>query len=142
MPEQFISSRFLLWEYPMASPGYDLIHRDTRGPVFDLGVVMDSYDGSVYLHQDDVIEMARTLGMATAEEVNNMQEVIEKLREQVSRLPRAEEALRNGLDNAVSKFYSDLSSDNNDDADNVSGSEPFDSPANIGEPEAVRAFKR
>jgi hypothetical protein len=103
---------------------------------------MDSYDGSVYLHQDDVIEMARTLGMATAEEVNNMQEVIEKLREQVSRLPRAEEALRNGLDNAVSKFYSDLSSDNNDDADNVSGSEPFDSPANIGEPEAVRAFKR
>lgn len=139
---EFRSSRFLLWDKPHAYPGYDLIHQDTAGPVFDLAVVMNSYDGSVYLHQDDVIEMARTLGMATTEEVANMQAVIEELRKQVNRLPKAEEALRNGLDAAVNKFYSDLHSDESDVDDGTPVSEPADDPDNEPESETVGTFKR
>jgi hypothetical protein len=111
---EFRSSRFLLWDKPSAIPYFDIIHQDTRGPVFDLGIHLDSYDGSVYIHQDDIIEMARTLGMATAEEVDNMQSVIDSLRAQVNKLPKAEEALRNGLDSAVSQFYRDLHTDESD----------------------------
>jgi hypothetical protein len=108
---QFISSRFLLWDNPKAYPNYDLVHRDTNGPVFDLGVVLDSYDGSVYIHQDDIIEMARTIGMATADEVEALHDTIDELRRRLNRLPKAEEDLRNGLDSAVSQFYRDLSSE-------------------------------
>lgn len=140
--DHFRSSRFLLWEKPHAYPEYDLIHRDTAGPVFDLAVQLEAYDGSVYIHQDDIIEMARTIGMATAEEVENMQAVIDQLRAQISRLPKAEEALRNGLDSAVTKFYSDLHSESDDVVDSNESTESHDSGVAKPEPETVRTFKR
>lgn len=139
---EFRSSRFLLWEKPHAYPGYDLIHRDTAGPVFDLAVDLQSYDGSVYIHQDDIIEMARTLGMATVDEVFNMQQVIDELRAEISRLPKAEEALRNGLDLAVNKFYADLHSNEPDVVPSVEESEPDHIDASGSEPEAIRTLKR
>lgn len=142
MAEQFRSSRFLLWEKPHAYPQYDLIHRDTAGPVFDLAVQLEGYDGSVYIHQDDIVEMARTLGMATADEVENMQAVIDELRAQISRLPKAEEALRNGLDSAVTQFYSDLHSESSDVAPINEAPEPDDTGTVETESETMRAFKR
>ena len=131
----FVSSRFLLWDNPRSYPNYDLVHRDTNGPVFDLGVVLESYDGSVYIHQDDIIEMARTIGMATAAEVEALHDVIDELRRRLNRLPKAEEELRNGLDMAVSSFYRNLSTD---ESDLVSGSEESLEP----ESETDGAFKR
>lgn len=139
---EFRSSRFLLWEQPLAYPFYDLIRRDTSGPVFDLGVSLDSYDGSVYVHQDDIIEMARTLGMATADEVAQLMQEIQHLKTRINRLPKAEEELRSGMDAIIDRFYSNLHSDESDVDDSVKQSEQTDDPRNEGEPEAIGAFKR
>jgi len=139
---EFKSSRFLLWEQPFASPFYDLIHMDNRGPVFDLGVVLNSYDGSVYIHQDDIIEMGRSLGMATAEEVSELMEEIRHLKEQVNRLPAAEKELRNGLDLAVDSFYRNLHSDESNVVPSPENPEPANDPDNESESEAIGTFKR
>lgn len=108
MTEVFVSSRFLIREKPVAYPFYDLIHQDSQGPVFDLNVQMDSYDGSVYLRTDHVIEMGRTLGMATAEEVQDLRNQIAELQRTINSLPYAQEELKSGIDNLVGKFYSTL----------------------------------
>lgn len=135
---EFRSSRFLLWDQPIAMPRYDLIHQDTRGPVFDLGVVLESYDGSVYIHQDDIIEMARTLGMATVDEVAQLMQEIQHLKTRVNRLPKAEEELRSGMDSVVERFYRNLHSDeSNVDAGSETAKQSDDSD-NAGEPETVR----
>jgi hypothetical protein len=121
----------------MAMPGYDLIHQDTRGPVFDLGIHLDSYDGSVYIHQDDIIEMGRTLGMATAEEVAQLMQEIQHLRSRVNKLPKAEEELRSGMDSLVDRFYRNLHSDeSNVDAGTETAEQPDDS-SNEDQSEAV-----
>lgn len=103
--EPFVSSRFLIREAPIAFPRYDLINQDTRGPVFDLNVDMDSYDGSVYIHIDHVIEMARSLGMATTVQVQQLYDYIDKLEGQINKLPLAQEDLKIGIDNLVGEFY-------------------------------------
>lgn len=108
MTNPFISSRFLIREKPIAYPFYDLIHQDSQGPVFDLNVQMDSYDGSVYLRTDHVIEMGRTLGMATKEEVESLREIITELRRQINTLPFAQEELKSGIDDLVARFYSTI----------------------------------
>lgn len=108
MSEPFVSSRFLIREKPVAYPYYDLIHQDSQGPVFDLNVQMDSYDGSVYLRTDHVIEMGRTLGMATAEEVQTLRDTIDELRRQINTLPFAQEELKSGIDDLVARFYATI----------------------------------
>lgn len=108
MTEPFVSSRFLIRDKPTAYPYYDLIHQDTQGPVFDLNVQMDSYDGSVYLRVDHVIEMGRTIGMATKEEVESLREVINDLRRQINTLPFAQEELKSGIDDLVARFYATI----------------------------------
>jgi len=113
----------------MASPFYDLIHQDSRGPVFDLAVTLESYDGSVYIHQDDIIEMARTLGMATTDEVAQMMQEIQHLKSRVNRLPKAEEELRRELDIAVDGFYRNLHSDESDVVPSSENSESTDDPS-------------
>jgi hypothetical protein len=67
---------------------------------------MDAYDGSVFLRTDHVIEMGRTLGMATAEEVAELRETINELRRKINSLPYAQEELKSGIDDLVGKFYS------------------------------------
>lgn len=105
MIEPFVSSRFLVREAPIAFPRYDLINQDTRGPVFDLGVDMDSYDGSVYIHVDHIIEMGRSLGMATTEQVQFLLDTIAGLEAKINKLPDAQEDLKNGLDSLVGEFW-------------------------------------
>lgn len=126
----------------MGSPFYDLIHQDSLGPVFDLGVVLESYDGSVYIHQDDIIEMGRTLGMATAEEVAQLMQEIQHLKSRVNRLPKAEEELRSGMDSLVDSFYRNLHSDESDVDAGIKVPESTDDSGNEDQSEAVGTFKR
>lgn len=109
MSDDFVSSRFLIWDKPNAYPKYDLILRSSDGPVFDLGVILEDYSGSVYLRPEHVIEMGRTLGMATKEEVQALRQSIENLNSQIDELPNAQEELKNGINDAVGRFYSSLS---------------------------------
>lgn len=120
MTEKFSSSRFLLWEKPVAYPFYDLLNRSSEGPVFDLSVELNSYDGSVYLKAEHVIEMARHLGMATVEEVADLMQENLRLQQQIDRLPVAQRELQDGLMAITSKFYSDLRNSESDVAESFS----------------------
>lgn len=112
--DKFVSSRFLLWEKPIAYPFFDVITRDTNpGKVFDLNIDLDSYDGSVYLKPEHVVEMARTLGMMTVEEANKLREENAELRRQVNKLPVAQEELKNGLDDLTARFFASLNTVDN-----------------------------
>jgi hypothetical protein len=111
MPEQFVSSRFLLWDRPLAYPKFDLIDRDTDpGEVFDLSVELDNYDGSVYLKTRHIIEMARSLGMMTKDEADKLRADNAELRRQINKLPVVQEELKSGLDDLVAKFFARLNS--------------------------------
>lgn len=134
MTDPFVSSRFLIREKPVAYPYYDLIHQDSQGPVFDLNVQMDSYDGSVYLRTDHVIEMGRTLGMATAEEVQDLRNTIDDLRRQINSLPLAQEELKSGIDNLVAKFYATINTVPSESVD----SDPVAEPDNPEPPQTER----
>lgn len=125
MSEPFVSSRFLLRERCVAYPYFDIHNQDSQGPVFDLGVDMDSYDGTVYIRPEYVIDMARTLGMATVEEVAEMRATIADLSSKINKLPTAQEELKIGLDAVVASFYASLNSDDSADQPALFGdSEP------------------
>lgn len=111
MTEPFVSSRFIIRDRPTAYPHYDLILQDSQGPVFDMNVEMDSYDGSVYIRTDHIVEMGRTLGMATKEEVDKLHATIKDLRAQLYRLPKAQEELKIGLDDLTARFFASLNTD-------------------------------
>lgn len=107
-----ISSRFLVWDRPAAYPFFDLISQDTDpGKVFDLGVDLHDYNGSVYITTKHIIEMGESIGMASIEEVARLNAHIASLESQIGRLPTAQEDLKNGLASLVSKFHSDLLND-------------------------------
>lgn len=108
---EFTSSRYLLWDKPLAYPFFDIIHRDTSpGPVFDLAIDLDSYDGSVYIQTQDIVEMGRTLGMLTREEADKLRKENAELRRQINKLPRVQEELKSGLDDLTAKFFASLNS--------------------------------
>lgn len=121
-----ISSRYLVWPKPLSYPFYDLINRDTTpGPVFDLNVELSDYNGSVYLSVNSVIEMARVLGMATTDEVAALNARIAELESQIGKLPQAQEELKNGLASLVSKFHTDLLTDDSVVPVDIQEPEPF-----------------
>lgn len=108
-------TRFMRWERPIAYPFFDIALRDTGAvPVFDMGVDLHDYNGSVYIREDHIIEMARSIGMATVEDVAEMRAYIAKLEAQINKLPTAQEELKVGLANLVSKFHSDLLADDSE----------------------------
>lgn len=116
------------WDKPLAYPFFDLVLRDTGAvPVFDMGVDLHDYNGSVYIREDHIIEMARSIGMATVEDVAEMRAYIAKLEAQINKLPTAQEELKVGLANLVSKFHSDLLADDASPAVGNSEPEPDDS---------------
>ncbi len=102
-------TRFIHLDKPLAYPFFDVILRDTNAaPCFDLSVLLEDFTGSLYVRDEHIIEMARTLGMATTDEVAELLHEIAELKAQIERLPSAQEELSNGLANLVSKFHSDL----------------------------------
>lgn len=108
-------TRFLIFDRPVAAPHFDLINRDTSpGPVFDLGVDLEGYDGSVFVKIDDIKEMARTLGMLSAEDAKLITDENKSLRAQLNNLPEQTEVLKGELDRVISNFHAGLVAPNDD----------------------------
>lgn len=137
----FASARFLLWEKPLAYPFYDIITRDTNpGKVFDLNIELSSYDGSVYLKPEHVIEMARTLGMLTVEEAEKLRQENKELRRQINKLPVAQEELKNGLDDLTARFFASLNTVDSITDDSGSGATSDDREPAKAESDAEQSF--
>jgi predicted nuclease with TOPRIM domain len=98
--------RFILVEKPLAYPFVDIVTKTTEGPLFDLSVDLDNFEGVPYVKAEHVEEMAKTLGMATKEEVDALNERIRELEAENTRLPEHSEELVNGINSLVSDYYS------------------------------------
>jgi len=113
MPKEqpFVSGRYLLWDKPPAYPFFDIIHSDTNpGRVFDLSIDLEGYNGSIYIKVQDIVEMARTIGMLTVPEVERLRAENAELRRQINKLPAVQEELKSGLDDLVAQFFASLNS--------------------------------
>lgn len=132
-------TRFVHLDKPLAYPFFDIVTRDTNaGGCFDLSVLLEDFTGSLYVRDGHIIEMARSIGMATAEETAILRQEVAELKAQIDRLPSAQEELKNGLANLVSKFHTDLLADPDIPSVDSKDAEPVDS-----EPEqAVSAPER
>lgn len=98
------SGRFILLDKPAAHPFSDIITGTPEGPVFDLSVDLEYYTGVAYVKAEHVVEMARTLGMATIEEVEEMRAHIATLEARENQLPAHVESLINGINDSVINF--------------------------------------
>lgn len=99
-------SRFLRLERPSCYPHFDITTRDTSvRDVFDLGVDLEHYSGSVFLKVSDVQEMARSIGMLSAEDAQLITDENKRLREQLDRLPEQAQVLKDDLDRVVANFH-------------------------------------
>lgn len=118
-------TRFPLLDGPRSYPHRDIVLSDTRqeNPVFDLGIDLDSYDGAVYIQVDHIKEMARSIGMLTKEEANELREENRRLKAQVDALPEKAQELTDGMADLVTKFRSDLIG--------IANSEPTDSSVEV-----------
>lgn len=131
-------TRFLILDRPSCAPHFDLINRDTApGQVFDLGVDLEGYDGSVFIKVNDIKEMARSLGMLSAEDAKLITDENKRLQRMVDNLPEQAEVLKSELDRVVSAFHSSLSggtiadsseNDSEDDGESSSGTKQNDEP--------------
>lgn len=93
----------------MSHPFFDIVTRDTEpGSVFDLGIDLDGYDGSVYLKPEHVAEMARALGMADKDTVDAMRHEINRLNRLVNALPEEARVLEDGMASLVADFHTRL----------------------------------
>lgn len=127
-------TRFVHLDRPLAYPFFDIVTRDTNaGGCFDLSVLLEDYTGSLYVRDAHIVEMARSLGMATSSEVAELKAEIERLKAQIDRLPSAQEELKNGLASLVSKFHNDLTG--NDPEPSVGNTEPEPVDSTVEEPE-------
>lgn len=103
------STRFLLVEKPLAFPLYDIHAKSQEGPLFDLGVDLEYYNGVVYVKAEHIETMGRVLGMATKEDVDTLNARIRELEAEVSTLPNGIEELVNGIDGLVTNYRSGVS---------------------------------
>lgn len=126
-------SRFFILDRPSCAPHFDLITRDTSpGQVFDLGVDLEGYDGSVFIKVSDIKEMARSLGMLSAEDAKLITDDNKRLKRMVDKLPEQSEVLKSELDRVVTNFHNSLS-DVNSDADASGESETDDKDSGSSE---------
>ena len=102
--------RFILVEKPLAYPYVDIVTKTAEGPLFDLSVDLDMFEGVPYVKAAHVEEMAKTLGMSTKEEVDALNERIRVLEEETTRLPEASEELVNGINDLVAIYHSGIKS--------------------------------
>lgn len=103
-------TRFQLLDGPRRYPHRDIILNDTRqeNPVFDLGIELDSYDGAVYIQIDHIQEMARSIGMLSKEQADELIEENQRLRAQIDALPEKAQELTDGMARLVDNFRFDL----------------------------------
>ena len=94
--------RFKLLEKPLAHPFYDIISQAPDGPVFDLGVDLEYFNGVVYITADHVEEMAKTLGMIHGEEVEELRNRIIEL--ETKELPEEVKGLVDGINELVATY--------------------------------------
>lgn len=99
--------RFTRHERPIAHPRRDIVKKTADGPVFFL-VDLEHYTGAVYVQEQHIVEMARSIGMLTVEEAAKLYETIDTLKKERDALPSAVEELKNGVDSAVNRFYSGI----------------------------------
>jgi len=102
------SGRFVLLSTPAAFPFKDMVTGTPEGPVFDLSVDFDGYDGVGYLKAEHVIEMAHVLGMSTKEETLEMRARISELEVANKAVPTNVKRLLDGIDNLVAEFNSGI----------------------------------
>ena len=98
--------RFVLLEKPAAYPFTDIVTTTGEGPVFDLSVDLEFFNGVVYVKAEHVEEMAHTLGMVTKAEADELRAQIIKLEEEKNALPVHVERLLHGI-NASLVSYAD-----------------------------------
>lgn len=111
-------TRFQRLERPSCYPHFDIITRDTSAhDVFDLGIDLDGYSGSVFLKSSDIKEMGRSLGMLSAEDAQLIIEENKSLRSQLNKLPEQTEVLKGELDRVISNFHAGLANGDDDLAD-------------------------
>ena len=139
-------SRFSLHEKAGLFPFRDLIWNRTDGPFIDLKIDFpdprNNYvDGTAYLRVEDVIEMARCLGMATREDVDNYKTRIKELEAQVTAIPTKVEEYTNGLAKLSSDFLADLSSPVSVDLAPVSESEVPEQTPSPEQPSLFESFE-
>lgn len=96
--------RFVLLDKPAAFPFKDIVTGTPEGPVFDLSVDFEGFDGVGYIKAEHVIEMAHTLGMSTKEETDSLHARIAELEEANSLIPDNVEELTNGISDLVAKW--------------------------------------
>ncbi len=100
--------RFILLDKPASFPHTDIVTRTGEGPVFDLSVDLEYFNGVVYVKAEHVIEMANVLGMSTKEETEEMRATISRLEQENKTVPKNVEALIHGIDKLVSNWTSGI----------------------------------
>lgn len=96
--------RFPLVEKPLAYPFKDIVNGTPEGPLFDLSVDVNNFDGVVYVKVEHIEEMAHMLGMITEAEANALNERIAELEAENEKLPDEVEELVNGIAGLVSRY--------------------------------------
>lgn len=90
------SGRFVLHDKPAAFPFSDIVTGTSEGAVFDLSVDLEYYSGVAYVKAEHVKEMAKTLGMLTKEEADELRATFAK-----QELPAYVESFINGINASV-----------------------------------------
>lgn len=91
--------RFVLLSEPVAFPFTDVVSGTPEGPVFDLSVDLEYFNGVVYVKAEHVEEMAKTLGMITKGEADEMRATFEK-----QELPAHVESFINGIASSYTAY--------------------------------------
>lgn len=108
--------------YPKAPAGERDIWGDPTSEVFDLGVNLANYSGGLYVPVENVIEMARSIGMLTTDQANDLQLELDSTKAQVESSGRFAKDLLDGITSHVDDFYRNLSNVGSDDVSAVSDS--------------------
>lgn len=98
------SSRFLLVDKPLTFPFFDIVNQTPEGPLFDLGVDLEYFNGVVYVKVEHIEEMARVLGMLSKDDATVLNERIKELEAENEKLPNEVEELVNGIAGLVSRY--------------------------------------
>lgn len=102
------NGRFKFMEQMQAYPFKEVVNLTPDGPVFDIGVDLEDYDGVIYIKAEHIVEMARMIGMATVGEVASLNKTIDKLTKEVEVLPERIGAFTDELSSLVSRFHRNI----------------------------------